>query len=171
MKYVVTLAGRAVEVVVDGNHVSVDGEQLVAHLARVPETPLYHLLLAGRALTVAVEHGTRGRWHVSLDGERLAVDALDERTHTIRQLSGARGAPRAEGVLAAPMPGLVVRVLVSPGDRVVAGQGLVVLEAMKMENELQSPGAATVRAVRVTAGEAVEKGAALVELEAFGAPG
>ncbi len=171
MKYVVTLAGRTVEVVVDGGQVSVDGERLEAHLARVPDTPLYHLLLGGQAVTVAVEHGGRGRWHLAVDGERLAVDAVDERTHTIRQLSAAKGAPLAEGVVAAPMPGLVVRVLVSPGDRVVAGQGLVVLEAMKMENELQAPGAATVRAVRVTAGEAVEKGAALVELAGDGQPG
>lgn len=171
MKYVVTLAGRTVEVVVDGGQVSVDGQQLDAHLARVPETPLYHLVLGGRAHTIAVERAGRGRWHLSVDGERLAVDALDERTHAIRQLSAATSAPLAAGIVAAPMPGLVVRVLVTPGDRVVAGQGLVVLEAMKMENELQSPGAATVRTVRVSAGEAVEKGAALVELAADGRAG
>jgi pyruvate carboxylase subunit B len=63
------------------------------------------------------------------------------------------------------MPGLVVRVSVKPGDRVEAGQGLVVMEAMKMENELRSSAAGTVRAVHAQPGSAVDKGALLVELE------
>jgi pyruvate carboxylase subunit B len=64
------------------------------------------------------------------------------------------------------MPGLVVRVQVEPGQAVGAGAGLVVLEAMKMENELRSAAAGVVRSVRVKPGEPVEKGQVLVELEA-----
>ena len=171
MKYVVTIAGRAWEVRVEGGRVSVDGETLDARLARVPETPLYHLALGRRAHTVVTEPVRQGVWHLTVDGERLAVAAVDERTHAIRQLSASKSSRAAEGVVSAPMPGLVVRVLVAAGDRVEAGQGLVVLEAMKMENELQAPGTGTVRAVRVTTGEAVEKGAPLVELAADGWPG
>ena len=63
------------------------------------------------------------------------------------------------------MPGLVVRVSVAVGDQVQAGQALVVMEAMKMENELRSAAAGTVRAVLAAPGTAVEKGAVLVELE------
>ena len=63
------------------------------------------------------------------------------------------------------MPGLIVRVNVNPGDAVQAGQGLVVMEAMKMENELRSSAAGVVKAVHVAPGKAVEKGAVLVELE------
>jgi biotin carboxyl carrier protein len=63
------------------------------------------------------------------------------------------------------MPGLVIRVHVTPGQEVAAGAGMVVLEAMKMENELRAGGPATVRAVRVAPGEAVEKGQVLVEYE------
>jgi pyruvate carboxylase subunit B len=63
------------------------------------------------------------------------------------------------------MPGLVVRVQVEPGQAVAAGAGVVVLEAMKMENELRAAAAGTVRTVRVRPGEAVEKGQALVEFE------
>ncbi|MBL8996007.1 MAG: acetyl-CoA carboxylase biotin carboxyl carrier protein subunit [Gemmatimonadetes bacterium] len=63
------------------------------------------------------------------------------------------------------MPGLIVRVEVAVGDRVVAGQGVVVMEAMKMENELRAPAAGVVRAVHVEAGAAVEKGTALVEFD------
>jgi pyruvate carboxylase subunit B len=63
------------------------------------------------------------------------------------------------------MPGLIVRVNVKAGDTVQAGEGLVVMEAMKMENELRATAAGTVRSVEVTAGTAVEKGALLVALE------
>ena len=66
----------------------------------------------------------------------------------------------------APMPGLVVRVNVREGDEVRSGQGLVVMEAMKMENELRATAAGVVRRVVVAAGSAVEKGALLVEMEA-----
>jgi len=68
-------------------------------------------------------------------------------------------------VVVAPMPGLIVRVNVSPGDTVAAGQGLVVVEAMKMENELKAPADGVVARVSVEAGAAVEKGAVLVVLE------
>ncbi|MBU6366822.1 MAG: acetyl-CoA carboxylase biotin carboxyl carrier protein subunit [Gemmatimonadetes bacterium] len=64
------------------------------------------------------------------------------------------------------MPGLVVRVLAAPGDQVAAGAPLLVMEAMKMENELRAPAAGVVRAVHAAPGQAVEKGAVLVELAA-----
>jgi pyruvate carboxylase subunit B len=63
------------------------------------------------------------------------------------------------------MPGLIVRVNVSPGDAVQAGQGLVVMEAMKMENELRAPAAGTVKTVMVEPGKAVEKGTVLVDFD------
>ena len=84
---------------------------------------------------------------------------VDERTRHIRSLTG--GAERARGpvMLRAPMPGLVVRILVEPGQEVAAGAGLVVLEAMKMENELKAPAAGTVGAVRAQAGGGGREGA------------
>jgi acetyl/propionyl-CoA carboxylase alpha subunit len=77
---------------------------------------------------------------------------------------GAAAAP-AGGSLAAPMPGTVLRVLVAPGDRVAAGQTLVLLEAMKMELAVSAPGDGTVSAVHVEAGQLVQGGAALAEIE------
>ena len=83
---------------------------------------------------------------------------LNERALHIRSLTSNSDRPRASPVLKAPMPGLVLRVQVEPGQTVPAGSGLVVLEAMKMENELKAAGPAVVKAVRVQAGEAVERG-------------
>ena len=90
---------------------------------------------------------------------------MDERTRYIRGLAGSGDKARGLAVLKAPMPGLVVRVQVEAGATVSSGAGLVVLEAMKMENELRATTAGTVRVVRVRPGEAVEKGQVLVEFD------
>jgi pyruvate carboxylase subunit B len=166
MKYLVTLGGRTHEIVVDGSSVSVDGRSCDAHLERVVGTPLCHLLLDGRSHTFAVSGGAEGRWTLHHAGELVEVEVVDERTRHIRSLAGAGKAHQTGGTLRAPMPGLVVKVLVEPGQTVSPGQSLVVLEAMKMENELKAPGAAIVAAVAVKPGQAVEKGQPLVEMRA-----
>jgi biotin carboxyl carrier protein len=165
MKYVVTIAGQDVEVTVDGERVTVDGRELGASLDVVPGTPVRQLLLDGRAEGLAFEAAGRGRWAVTRRGERWEVEVLDERTTHIRSLTGGAGGVRGPSALKAPMPGLVVRVHVAAGQRVAAGTGMVVLEAMKMENELRAAVDGVVRSVRVGAGEAVEKGQVLVEFE------
>jgi len=89
----------------------------------------------------------------------------DERTRAIEAVSG-KGQPAAGGgTVRAPMPGLVVRIEVAEGQQVDAGAGLVVVEAMKMENELRAPRPSVVAAVHVGVGQTVEKGAPLVTLE------
>jgi pyruvate carboxylase subunit B len=112
-------------------------------------------------------HRTPGRYTILVDGFKFEVEAVDERTRAIRQLAGAAAKPPGPSLLAAPMPGLVVRVLVESGAAVQPGQPLVVIEAMKMENELRAPSAGIVRTVHVGPGTAVEKGAPLVEVEAL----
>ena len=113
---------------------------------------------------VAEKRQGRGRYTLWVDGYRFEVEALDERTRTIRDLSAANAAPTGPAPIIAPMPGLIVRVNVAVGDRVEAGQGIVVMEAMKMENELRATAPGTVQTVEVAPGTAVEKGALLVSL-------
>ena len=165
MKYFVTIGAQTIEVEVEGARVLVGGEAFETHLAPVPGTPLYHLLLGGESWTVAVEpRDGLGRWALGIVGERMGVTAVDERTHQIEALT-ARGRPAAaDGTVRAPMPGLVVRIEVAEGQRVETGAGLVVVEAMKMENELRASRAAVVQTVHVTVGQPVEKGAPLVTL-------
>ena len=165
MKYFVTLLGHTIEVEVDGEHVTVDGAVLTASLGSVPGAPVRQLLLDGRAEALGIEAPGGGRWAVTRRGERFEIEVIDERTRHIRSLTGSGDRPRGPAVLKAPMPGLVVRVQVEAGQTVAAGAGMVVLEAMKMENELRAGSAGTVRAVRVAPGEAVEKGQVLVEFE------
>ena len=165
MKYLVSVAGREVEVEIDGERVIAAGREYTASLIGVPGTPLRQLLLSGRPTGMAMEDGGRGRWTITARGERWETEVIDERTRNIRNLTGATARPQGPGVLRAPMPGLVVRVLVEPGQVLAAGAGVLVLEAMKMENELRAQTAARVRAVRVRPGEAVEKGQVLAEFD------
>ncbi len=166
MKYFVTVGGREVVVELEGEHAIVDGTPYhSAHLTALPGTPIRHLTLDGGSEVLAVEAAGRGLWAVGFQGERHELEVVDERTRHIRSLTG--GEKRAGGppVLKAPMPGMVMKVSVEAGQRVEAGAALVVLEAMKMENELRAPAAAMVKGVKVQAGQAVEKGQVLVEFE------
>ena len=165
MKYIVTIQGQAIEVEVDGEQVTVAGRTHAASLGVVPGAAVRHLILEGRAEALAVEPAGGARWVITRRGERWEVEVIDERTRHIRSLTGSGDRARSPAVLRAPMPGLVVRVQVEAGQVVAAGAGVVVLEAMKMENELRAAAAGTVRAVRVRPGEAVEKGQLLVEYE------
>ena len=169
MKYIVNLAGRDIEVEIDGDQVTVEGRPRTATLSTIPGTPLRQLVVDGRPSTVAVAELGRGRWGLTVQGDRWEAEALDERTRHIRSLTGGADRTRGPGALRAPMPGLVVRVQVEPGQAVNLGAGVVVLEAMKMENELKAAGPAVVRSVLVGPGEAVEKGQVLVEFEPAGA--
>ena len=167
MRYVVEVDGTRTTLELEGDTVRLeDGTEVHARLTPVEGTPVLLLTIGERVYRLVARRGDeRGRYDLSLEGRRHAVEALDERTRAIRDLSAASAAASGPAPLVAPMPGLIVRVNVAPGDRVQAGQGLVVMEAMKMENELRTQGGGTVRAVHAVPGTAVEKGTVLVELE------
>jgi biotin carboxyl carrier protein len=166
MKYFVDVGGREIAVEVDGDRVSVDGRTYHVALQPVNGTPLRQLLVDGRPRLLAVQPVARGRWLFGATGERREVEVVDERTRHIRSLTAQTAATTGGGVLKAPMPGLVVRIQVEPGAAVQPGSGVLVLEAMKMENELRAAAPGIVRAVRVQPGQAVEKGQVLVEFDA-----
>ena len=96
---------------------------------------------------------------------RFEGEALDERTRTIRDITAASAKPSGPAPIVAPMPGLIVRVNVAPGDTVQAGQGLVVMEAMKMELTIRAPHAGRVTRLPVGVGQLVDAGTVLVEIE------
>ena len=163
MKYFVTVNGREIEVEADGERITVAGRELTASLHAVAGTPLRHLVIDGRSTLLAVESLGGGQWAVAVRGERHELAVVDERTRYIRSLTGSGDRKRGPSVLKAPMPGLVVRVQVEVGQQVAAGDPVVVLEAMKMENQLKAPAPGVVGAVGVVQGEAVEKGRILLE--------
>ena len=168
MKYDVTLRSRTYVIDIDGGAVTVDGERLEAHWAAIPGTPLIHLLLGKDSWTIACQQldgrSPPLRWALGAAGERFEIEVQDDRSRQIEALTGQGRKVAAGGVVKAPMPGLVVRVEVSAGQVVEAGEGLVVVEAMKMENELRASHRAIVEQIHVSAGDRVEKGAPLVTL-------
>jgi pyruvate carboxylase subunit B len=166
MMYVVEVNGRRYNVEVDDGAAIVDGVKYSVSLHAVAGTPV-RIIGVNDAVhrMVLRERVARGRYRVWLDGHRYDAEALDSRARAIRDMQASVAKPAGPAPLRAPMPGLIVQLRVQPGDRVSAGDGLVVMEAMKMENELRAPAGGTVRAVHVSVGAAVEKGALLVELE------
>jgi biotin carboxyl carrier protein len=166
MRYLVKVGDTDVEVLLDGDVIEVDGKMTTAHLTELEGTPVRMVTIGDEVHRVVARPGAaRGRYTLWVDGFRHEVEALDERSRAIRELAGASAAPTGPAPLVAPMPGMIVRVAVQVGDVVQAGQSLVVMEAMKMENELRAASAGTVKAVLAQAGTAVEKGAVLLELE------
>lgn len=166
MKYLVDLDGRRVEVELADGVATVDGVRMDVRLTEVAGTPVF-LLATGDEVHHAVvrRNGGRGLYTISMGGWRFEAEALDERRRAIRDLVREAAAAAGPVPLVAPMPGMIVRVSVEVGTVVEAGAGLVVMEAMKMENELRASAAGKVLRVLVTAGQAVEKGAPLVEFE------
>src|SRR5258705_4649719 len=166
MKYHVTLRSRTYVIDVDGGSVTVDGEKFETHAAAIPGTPLRHLMLGKESWTLACQQLDGRRWALGAAGERVEVDVQDDRSRQIEALTGQGRKPAVGGVVKAPMPGLVVRVEVTEGQAVAAGDGVVVVEAMKMENELRATHKGIVEQIHVKAGDRGEKGAPLVSLSA-----
>ena len=161
MKLEIELAGRKrlVELSCDGArlHARLDGKPVEADAVEI-SPGVYSILLDGQAFEVRVAPSPDGlRIHVA--GREFAARVADPRAWR-----GKHGyALEAEGrqQVAAPMPGKVVRVLVKQGDAVEAGQALLVVEAMKMQNEVKSPKTGTVEKLHVAEGQAVNAGEVL----------
>jgi len=159
VKLEVQIAGRTrvVEVAHEGPRllVRLDGCELAADAVEVA-AGTYSILLDGQSFEVRVQPEPGGRLHVQTHGEEFPVEVRDPRVWR-----GKRGGVlEAEGrqQVIAPMPGKIVRVLVAAGDKVEAGQGLLVVEAMKMQNEIRAPKSGTVERVLVSEGQAVNSG-------------
>jgi acetyl/propionyl-CoA carboxylase alpha subunit len=164
-RYFVSVGERTVEVDVGPDGVRVEGRPVNAELVRLPGSGVRSLLVDGRSHRLVARRTGTGSWNLHLNGGELDLSVLDERGRRIRELSAVSGGPAGPKPVVAPMPGMVMAVEVEVGDEVVAGQGVVIIEAMKMENELKAEGEGRVKAVHAEPGQAVEKGAILVEWE------
>ena len=137
-----------------------DQDQRRAQLAEV-EPGVYSVLLEGRSYEAHCEAGVDSAW-ITIRGRRFHVAIADPRRWTSKR-AGAHGQERDN--IVAPMPGKVVRVLVQAGHTVEAGQGVIVIEAMKMQNEMKTRRGGRVAAVPVREGETVGAGAILATIE------
>jgi biotin carboxyl carrier protein len=162
MTFDVTIFERAAKLVLQNNTFSYtreDGTSITKSFSIEPAGEgRYSVLVEGRSYQVVVI----GNGEVEVNGRTLRVSVEDPRKLRSRN-SAEKGGGRQ--TIATPMPGRVIRVLVEVGQQVEAGQGLIVVEAMKMQNEMKSSKAGKILEIRTSAGAAVAAGDALLVME------
>ncbi len=143
-----------------------DGREMRVDLQAALGENFFSLLVDKESHEVYREKGEEaGDYNLTLDGQTYQVRVATERQHRFATLAPNAHAQSGEVTVKAPMPGLVSIVSVEIGQEVAQGQRLIVLEAMKMENELRAPKAGKIKAINVSAGQTVEQNRALVVLE------
>lgn len=163
MKYEVRISGKThmveLEPRSDGWQASIEGESgTTTDVAEIAPN-VFSVLLSGRSHEVYVTPSVGGQLQLQTGGLEFLAEVIDPRSWRGRHHGGAQAEGRQ--LITAPMPGKVVRLLVKAGDTVEAGQGLLVVEAMKMQNEIRSPKRGKVERVLVVEGQAVNAGEVL----------
>jgi biotin carboxyl carrier protein len=157
MKYITTVEDKQFLVeIIDDKHISVDGKVYEVDFESVSGQPVYSLIVDGKSHESYVAAGDQD-WQVLLRGRLYPVTVEDEREMRLRSAAGGGVAETGEFHLRAPMPGLVVTILVEEGQSIKKGQVLLILESMKMQNELKSPRDGVIGRLRVKPGETVEQ--------------
>jgi len=166
MKFDVHISGqtRTVELHRDADRwrISLDGTPVDGDAVEIAPN-IFSILLNGQAHEVRIAPASDGTLTLQTGHQEFTAEVIDPRAWRGRR----HGAVEAEGrqQITAPMPGKVVRLLVQPGDKVHAGQGLLVVEAMKMQNEVCSPKTGTVERLLVQEGQPVNAGQVLAWID------
>ena len=167
MKYQVEIADERIELEVEktdeGANVTLGDKTQAADIVRIGRSPVYSLILGDRSFEVSV-HRRDKIYQVVLDGATYDARVMDERALRLAAAGGGDAEVRGE-VARAPMPGIVVGIAVDVGATVEPGQGIVTLEAMKMENELKSATGGVVKEIKIEVGQGVTQGEDLVVIE------
>ena len=167
MKYIAQVDGITyeIEITPDGA-ITVDGEPVEADLLQVDPLGLHSLLMNHQSYELVVEEQQRG-YRVTLGSQTFTVNVADERQLRMESSRAQVSAGDGELPIAAPIPGLVVKVLVEEGQVVGINDPLVILEAMKMENEIRAPREGVIKNISVAIGQSVEGNATLMVLGAI----
>jgi biotin carboxyl carrier protein len=166
MKFEVVINGARRTVELERNsdrwRISLDGENIGADALEIAPN-IFSILLNGNSHEVRVTPTSAGALTLQTGHQEFTAEVVDPRAWRGRR----HGALEAEGrqQILAPMPGKIVRVLVQAGDKVEAGQGLLVVEAMKMQNEIRSPKSGTVERLLAKEGQPVNAGAVLAWID------
>ncbi len=157
MKYVTSIDGHEYVVdIIDEHHISVDGLVYDVDFMPVGDQPVYSLVVNGTSVEAHV-YPNEDVWQVLFHGTLFTACVEDEREKRLRAALAGRVREHVDFHLKAPMPGMVVAIPVQEGQVVKRGDVLVILESMKMQNELRSPRDGKVSRLRVKAGDRVEQ--------------
>jgi biotin carboxyl carrier protein len=161
MKYIATVNDQEIEIEVgQDREITVNGERYDIDFYQLPEGGLVSLLLNNSSYEAVVE-ARDDLWEVLLRGELYSVTVQDERAYRLAKARGGETAVHGEAIIKSPMPGIIIAAPVAVGDVVQKGDKIIILESMKMENELRSPRDGVVLRVQVKPGDGVEKGQVL----------
>ena len=165
MKYITTVDDQQFEIeVVDEHHIRIGDRLLQVDFESVSGQPVFSLILDGRSYESFVYQGEED-WDVLLRGRQYQVKVEDEREKRLRAAAGGGVAEGGEFHLKAPMPGLVVAILVEEGQPVQKGQVMLILESLKMQNELKAPRDGPIGRIRGKAGERGEQKQAMLSVQ------
>ncbi len=165
MKYITTIDEKEFLVeIIDDSHVSVDGKIFELDFESVESQPVFSLIVNGKSYEAYVYQGDEDL-EVLIKGRLYHSKVEDERERRLRAASGGEVAQTGPFHLKAPMPGLVVAVQVESGQEVKKGDVLLILESMKMQNELKSPRDGVVGRIQVKAGDSVEQRQKMLSVE------
>ena len=164
MKYQTIVNGQMFEIEInEDGRILVDGEERAIDFRTLREGELYSLLLDHVSYEGVVDERD-DMYHVLIAGDMYEVEVTDERSRRLASAFMAFGDTGGEVSIRAPMPGLIVSVPVQEGQAVSKGETVVVLESMKMENELKAPRDGTIHRVNVQPGDNVEQNKVLVSI-------
>ncbi|GAB1472521.1 acetyl-CoA carboxylase biotin carboxyl carrier protein subunit [Chloroflexota bacterium] len=164
MKYVTTVEDKQFEIeIVDERHIRIGERLLEVNFEWVSGQPVFSLILDGKSYESYV-YSSDEDWQVLLRGRQFQIKVEDEREKRLKVAAGGGVAEGGEFQLKAPMPGLVVVIPIVEGQEIKKGEVLVILESMKMQNELKSPRDGTVSHIKIKAGETVEQKQVLLTL-------
>ncbi len=161
MKYITRVKGEEYEIEIErDNEIVVNGVKYAIDFSQLSDPGTLSVLINNRSIAALVDEND-DHWDVLIRGELYPVEVQEERVY---RLSHARATLNGDDELAvrSPMPGLILKILVKEGMPVKSGDKVVILESMKMENELRSPRDGVVHHVQVAPGDSVEKGQTLV---------
>lgn len=167
MKYFATVDDQTYEISIDHHgQITVDGVEMIADMKLVGGQRFYSLILDHVSFEIVLDSDPEQRnlYGVMVSGLRYAVKVQDERSRRLALVDRNLRAPEGELIIKAPIPGLIVKVSIEPGQELAEGDTLLILEAMKMENELRAPRAGAVHEVRVKPGDQVALGQVLLTL-------
>lgn len=164
MKYITTVNGDKYEIDIDQeDRITVDSKTYETDVQFLSDSGVLSLLLNNHSVEAIVEQ-REDSWEVLIHGELYTVLVQDERAFRLAKERGSSFEVSGDAIIKSPMPGLIIDILVDVGQSVKKGEQIVVLESMKMENELRSPRDGVVSHIYVSPGAGVEKGQALVTI-------
>lgn len=168
MKYITTVNGEEFEVEIhDKNNISVNGKIYTVDFEKVNQEQIYTMIIDGHSYEARISQ-TGDEWQIYMRGTLYTSEVIDEREKRLKAAGGEAHVIGGDYSLKSPMPGLVVKIPVKEGDEVSKGDVLVILESMKMQNELKSHQNGIISNIGIKEGETVKQKQVLLNIEPYG---